>query len=489
MSLSPSAAVREKLDHPVIDADAHLIEVEPLLLDYVKEVAGARVAQRYADMWKDGKFWGWYHASAAERVRRRVKRAPFWAFPAANTKDRATAMMPTLLRSRLEEFGIDFCIVYPTVPILYVGLDDDELRRAVCRAANLMNADLFAEHRSRLAPAAVIPMHTPAEALDELDFAVGKLGFRAAMVEGVVRRQIEPDRGARDSASPVSSYWIDSLGLDSVHDYDPVWRRCLELKVAPSMHTSTMGWADRTSISNFTYNHIGHFAAGSHAFCKGLVLGGVTKRFPDLKFAFLECGVGWAASLYNDLIEHWEKRNVPTMRKTLDPATIDRAELATLVERFGHPRIKAHLDNIKRSDGYFYASVPERPEDIDDFAAAAITKKRDVYRRFVPNFYFGCEADDRIVAFAFNAKLHQFGARLKAMLGSDIGHFDVTDARTVIAQAHELVVEEVVTPDDFRAFVFGNVAELHAGMNPDIFKGTVVEDAVARHLKRPAAAE
>src|ERR1700683_2736065 len=34
-----------------------------------------------------------------------------------------------------------------------------------------------------------------------------------------------------------------------------------------------------------------------------------TRRFPSLKFAFLEGGVGWGCSLYNDLIGHWAKRN------------------------------------------------------------------------------------------------------------------------------------------------------------------------------------
>ena len=35
---SRSEEVRAKLDHPVIDADGHLIEVEPVLLDYLKMV-------------------------------------------------------------------------------------------------------------------------------------------------------------------------------------------------------------------------------------------------------------------------------------------------------------------------------------------------------------------------------------------------------------------------------------------------------------------
>ena len=50
----------------------------------------------------------------------------------------------------------------------------------------------------------------------------------------------------------------------------------------------------RNSPTNFTYNHIGHFADAGHAAAKGIFLGGVTRRFPELRFAFLEGGVGWA---------------------------------------------------------------------------------------------------------------------------------------------------------------------------------------------------
>ena len=46
----------------------------------------------------------------------------------------------------------------------------------------------------------------------------------------------------------------------------------------------------------------------------------MTRRFPDLNFAFLEGGVAWAAALYADLIGHWEKRNLAALRRHLDPA-------------------------------------------------------------------------------------------------------------------------------------------------------------------------
>ena len=58
-----------------------------------------------------------------------------------------------------------------------------------------------------------------------------------------------------------------------------------------------------------------------------MFFGGVTRRFPDLKMGFLECGVAWAVSLYHDIIEHWEKRNRVALERDLNPANIDRDAL------------------------------------------------------------------------------------------------------------------------------------------------------------------
>jgi hypothetical protein len=38
----------------------------------------------------------------------------------------------------------------------------------------------------------------------------------------------------------------------------------------------------------------------------------------------------------------------------------------------------------------------------------------------------------------------------------------------------------LMTEEDFRAFVFTNPIKLHCGMNPDFFKGTVLEDSAAK---------
>jgi len=69
-------------------------------------------------------------------------------------------------------------------------------------------------------------------------------------------------------------------------------------------------------------------------------------------------------------------------------------------------------------------------------------------------------------------------------LGSDIGHWDVTDMTEVLEEAYELVEDELITPENLRAFLFENVVGLHAENNPDFFKGTRCEDAVNRELRR-----
>jgi hypothetical protein len=73
------------------------------------------------------------------------------------------------------------------------------------------------------------------------------------------------------------------------------------------------------------------------------------------------------------------------------------------------------------------------------------------------------------------------------MLGSDIGHWDVPDMTHVLSEAHELVEHGHLTTADFREFTFGNAVRLHAEINPDFFRGTVVEAAAAAHMKNQAA--
>ena len=50
-----------------------------------------------------------------------------------------------------------------------------------------------------------------------------------ALPEGVLRAIEQPRQQAARWMYPNQTHWFDVFGLDSVHDYDPVWKRAGEL--------------------------------------------------------------------------------------------------------------------------------------------------------------------------------------------------------------------------------------------------------------------
>src|SRR3989475_580670 len=470
--------IHDRLKHPIIDADGHWAEYAPHMREEFRKIggdtaveAGPRPAPRTPAS---------LSMSVAERRRRRIGQEAFWFLPTKNTLDRATAMMPRLLYERLDDLGLDFCVVYPTAGLGYYRLPPDKLRRAICRAYNVFTAEQFRPFNDRIIPAAIIPMYTPEEAIEELEFASRQLGYKVVMMGSLIRRPIPALVEEHPEASKFVE-WYDPIAIDSEHDYDPVWEKLRELRIAPSFHNGARSILLRNSPSNFCYNHIGHFASASEAMAKALFFGGVTRRFPELNFAFLEGGVGWACSLYADLIGHWEKRNRQALENT-NPSRLDQAGILALVEKDGKPAV---VEAVRRGEGVGdNGNGTGGVENLDDYAACRITRKEDIRELFVPRYYFGCEADDPLNAWAFNPKANPMGARLNAFFSSDIGHFDVPDMTDVVPEAYELVEHGLLTEDDFRDFMFANAVRFWGEVNPDFFKGTVVEKQAAEVLAR-----
>ncbi len=476
--LSKSAVVRAGLDHPIIDSDGHTVENALILSEYIESLAGPKLAQDFRERFRsrDQRFT---RLSADEHRAHRITRLPWWAIPARNTVDRATAMLPKLLYERMGELGLDYSVLYTTVGFHAIGLPDDELRRAACRALNQMRADMVKGLEDRLTAAAVIPMHTPDEAIAELEYAVEELGMKTAMVASYVKRPI-PALARKHPDANAYAYWLDVYGLDSDYDYDPFWAKCVELGINPTFHSLGYTWGSRQSISNYVYNHIGSFAASAEAVCKGLVLGGVPKRFPMLRFAFLEGGIPWAVSLYCDLIAHWHKRNREAVER-YNPDAIDRRLMADLTRRYG--RRKCEGDASMVVDNYSFLPITdEYPFVLDEFAQSGIHGPEDIRDIFVNQLYFGCEGDDPLNAMAFHPNGIPFEIRFNALYGSDIGHWDVPEMSEVAEEAYELVERGLISKENLRQFVFGHAVKFWTANRPDFFRGTAVETQVSQFL-------
>ncbi len=475
-----AAEVRAILDHQIIDGDGHFVEIGPILQDEliaaVEEAGGAALRDRYLN----GPARPFDTSTVlADRgsasVREEWRAMPsWWGWQTKNTRDRATAHLPRLLYERLDEMGIDFMLLYPSAVLGLIDIDDAELGSALARGANRWLARIFAPYKDRIAAGGIVPMNTPQQAIAELEYAVKELGLKTIVISGYARRFLgdKPANGPRP-------FRLDHFGLDSDYDYDPFWAKCIELGVAPVSHSSHQFSRVSRSVSNYVYNHIGCLSTSHESLAKSLFLGGVTRRFPELRVGFLEGGVAWACSLYADLLGHWSKRNSEAIHE-LDPDRLDVDGLMSFAAEYGDETVRNQIDRLHD----FFARPAARPAQLDEFSRAVIKKAEDIRDIFVPNFYFGCEADDPLAAWAFNSKVNPLGARLRAMIGSDISHWDVRDMTEPVEEAFELVEHGTLSREDFRDFAFLNPVRLHAGMNPRFFEGTVCEKAVADVLAK-----
>jgi predicted TIM-barrel fold metal-dependent hydrolase len=457
---TPRTSKPIRLDHPVVDGDGHIVESLPLVVDCIRRVAGDDVADRFAG--SSPAFASRRAPMLAEHRHRPAPGSPitpWWALP-TDTLDRATGLLPELLYERLDEIGIDFTVLYSSVGLACIGHVDEAIRRGSCRGLNTYLAEMLDGYGDRMTAAAVIPTHTPDEAIAELDHAVNNLGFKAVMLNSFIARPL-PERGE-------GAQWLDVLALDSIYDYDPVWARCVDLGVAVTVHSPSQGLGLRASSSRYMFNHIGNFAASSDAFAKAIFFGGVGNRFPSLHFAFLECGVSWGVQLLCDLIDRWHKRGGANIAH-LDPSRLDTEEWDRLLVRYGGAKF---ADPAVRRATLGQSDNP--PDDVDDFRECGVTSPADIVAQF-GRFFFGCEADDATISWAYADKVNPLGATLQPMLGSDIGHWDVPDMRDVMPEAFELVEHRHLSLAQFREFSCDNAIRLHGGMNPRFFDGTRVE--------------
>src|SRR5205814_7726354 len=165
-----------------------------------------------------------------------------------------------------------------------------------------------------------------------------------------------------------------------------------------------------------------------------------------------------------------------------NPAQLDHARLLALAEQYAPPSMR---EAVRRGEGLDdNGNGTGGVEDLDDYSRCKITRKEDFKDLYVSPYYFGCEADDPINAWAFGKKGLPMGARLNAFFSSDIGHFDVPDMTEVVPEAYELVEDGLIDEHDFRDFTFANAVRFWGEVNPDFFNGTVVEGQAAEVLAK-----
>jgi uncharacterized protein len=178
--------------------------------------------------------------------------------------------------------GIDLAVLYCGLGQSLGGFTDRELSVACHQVWNDWMADWISANRDRLIGTAVIPMHDPLAAAQEVERASG-LGLAA----GVIR------------PNPVQG-----VPLWSPH-FDPVYEALAGCNMPLGLHGAGLFDVDGVSKRMIDLMAMGtHHALilfmDQYLTLAGLVYGGVLERHPDLRVIVLECGGGWIA--------HWMDR-------------------------------------------------------------------------------------------------------------------------------------------------------------------------------------
>ena len=297
---SRSARIRASLDHPVIDVDGHVIEFLPALVDTLKEVAGPDMVKRTKP-------------SSKRKATKLRRAAPGISSPPRNDLtsirfDRRGGRIPPKTHSTgpprcfrgCSGSGSTTWVSTSPCSIRASRSSFFEPRTTSCAKPSVgpsttYHAELYREHSERMTPAATIPMHTPQEAVEEIEHVVNELGMKVIMIAGSVRRPI-PACARLGPEAARYGYWIDSLGLDSAYDYDPVWEKCLELKVTPTSHSPGQGtpWGSRHLNQQFHVQPYRSLCRGGRGVLQSAVhgRGDAALSQPQIRFPGMWCGMG-----------------------------------------------------------------------------------------------------------------------------------------------------------------------------------------------------
>ncbi len=197
---------------------------------------------------------------------------------------------PSARLSRMDAWGIERSILFPTICILPFPTDDQALANAYCRAYNNWIAEFCEAEPARLGAIAVINWHDLDGAVVELDRCIQR-GFKGLFVPP------ETVRGKR----PGSDY------------FDPIWARLQDADIPGCFHVivrfggSALPFADWHATSPGPVFSFGLGGTGQLIPAMTSVIADqLFERFPKLKVVSVEAGCGYAPYLMDRLDAKFE---------------------------------------------------------------------------------------------------------------------------------------------------------------------------------------
>jgi len=193
----------------------------------------------------------------------------------------------------MDRDGIDAEVIFPNKGLSMWATPDPALAMAQCRVYNEWAWETFAAYNHRMSPAAAIATADLEGSIAEVQRAA-KLGFRALTLP------CKPVWGAHDVDHPNYNLPV----------FDPLWAAIQDANLPITFHVST-GRDPRAARGNggAVINYVSHSLSPTIEPVANLCASGVLSRFPRLRFATIEAGIGWVAWLLDAMDEAYRKHH------------------------------------------------------------------------------------------------------------------------------------------------------------------------------------
>jgi len=190
--------------------------------------------------------------------------------------------------------GIDAEILFPNKGLAMWATHDAEFGAAQCRVWNDWAWETFGPYNDFMSPIAAIMTSDVDIATDEIK-RVAKLGFRG------INLPCKPIWGAHDARHP--NY---NLPL-----FDPMWAVIQDCDLPITFHIAT-GMDPRAARHDggAVINYVTHACPSAIEPMSNLCGSGVFERFPRLRFALIECGIGWVPWALDAMDEAYRKHHL-----------------------------------------------------------------------------------------------------------------------------------------------------------------------------------
>ena len=271
----PSSNAGRLVDqHFIVSSDCHVNEPATLWAERIAPQFRTRIPRVEVDA--DGQKWSVAEGLRPVRIKdfpREMTQGQAFSLEAHDLDQSQRGSADPAVRARhLDLDGIDVEIVYPNKGLLMWTSPDPALAAAMCQVWNDWAHERFAAHRQRTLPVACIAPGDVPGAVAEVH-RVAALGYSSVFM-------------------PVQ---VQGHPYNQPH-YDPLWAALQETGLPVNFHVGT-GRDPRTATGHggAVINYVVHALSTAMEPLTQLCASGVCERFPGLRFALVECGIGWLA--------------------------------------------------------------------------------------------------------------------------------------------------------------------------------------------------